>query len=135
MTTPSPWSIGDDRNTDVNLATGNANLDAAVLGDPLLGDIEPGHDLQTRDDRGLKLIDLGRCRLDLEHTVYPITDPYAGRLGLEVDVAGTRFDRLGQDLIDEPYDRGLLGHLRFLGTVPLQVFEYLNAVAAQVALR
>ena len=53
----------DHRHADVDLAAGNAELDAAVLRQALLGDVQPGHDLQAADDRGLKAVDLRRHRL------------------------------------------------------------------------
>src|SRR5207245_6432786 len=46
----------DDRDAEVDLARGFAELDAAVLRQPALGDVEVGHDLQPRHDRRLELL-------------------------------------------------------------------------------
>ena len=53
----------DHRHADVDLAAGDAELDAAVLRQALFGDVEPGHDLEAADDRGLEAVDLRRHRL------------------------------------------------------------------------
>ena len=80
----------DDRNADVDLAAGDAELDAAVLRQPLLGDVEPGHDLEPADDRGLEAVDLGRHRLRVQHAVDAVADLDARGLRLDVDVARPR---------------------------------------------
>src|SRR6185312_13042150 len=41
----------DDGDADVDFAALHLHLDAAVLRQSLLGDVEPGHDLQPADDR------------------------------------------------------------------------------------
>ena len=102
----------DDRDADVDLAAAHLELDAAVLRQALLGDVQPGHDLQAADDRGLKAIDLRRHRLRLQHAVDAVANLNAGRLRLDVHVAGPRFDRLDQNFVHQPNDRGLLRHLR-----------------------
>ena len=44
----------DDRHADVDLAALHLQLDAAVLRQALLGDVQPRHDLQAADDRRLE---------------------------------------------------------------------------------
>ena len=44
----------NDRHTNVDIAAGNLKLDTAVLRQPLFGDVQPSHNLQTTNDRQLK---------------------------------------------------------------------------------
>ncbi len=71
---------GNDGQADVDFAARDFELDAAVLRHALLGDVEPRHDLQAADDRGLKAIDLRRHRLQLQHAVDAIANFDARRL-------------------------------------------------------
>ena len=57
------------------------------------------------------------------------------RLRLHVNVAGPRFDRLREDLVDQPHDRGLLGHLRSFGSVQLDILQHLDAASSRWAIR
>ncbi len=100
----------DDRDADVDLAALDAHLDAAVLRQALLGDVEPRHDLDAADDRRLEAIDLRRQHLRLQHAVDAVADAERFFLGLDVNVAGALVGRLDQDLVDQLDDRGLLGH-------------------------
>ncbi len=52
----------DDRDAHVHLALGDPQLDAPVLRQALLGDVQPAEDLQARDDRRLEVPDLRRDR-------------------------------------------------------------------------
>ena len=47
----------DDRHADVDFAAGDLELDAAVLRQPLFGDVQLRHDLQPRDDRREEVVD------------------------------------------------------------------------------
>ncbi|OHB69838.1 MAG: hypothetical protein A2V70_09595 [Planctomycetes bacterium RBG_13_63_9] len=62
----------------------------------------------------------------MEHAVDPVADPQSGLLRFDVHVAGPRLDRLQEDLVDQPDDRGFLGELRKLGAVTLDLFEQLD---------
>ena len=108
----------DDRDADVDLAAGDAQLDAAVLRQSLLGDVQPRHDLQTADDRRLEAVDLRRHRLRLQHAVDAVANLDAGRLRLDVHVARPRLDRFEQNLVHQPNDRGLL---RLFGELAVDV--------------
>ena len=77
----------DHRDADVDLAAGYAELDAAVLRQPLFRDVEPGHDLEAADDRGLEAVDLRRNRLRMEHAVDAVANLDAGGLRFDVHVA------------------------------------------------
>ena len=48
---------------------GNIRLDATILWQPFFSDVQMRHDLQSRHDRGVKMIDLRRHRLDPQHAV------------------------------------------------------------------
>jgi hypothetical protein len=49
-----------DRHAEVDRLARHAQLEAAVLRDALLGDVELGHDLDARDDRAVELLAIGR---------------------------------------------------------------------------
>jgi hypothetical protein len=119
---------GNHRNADVDLATRYSQLDAAVLRNPFLGDIQPGHDLQTADDGCLKPVDLGRGRLRLQDPVDPVADLHARVLRLQVNVARPSLDRLAQDLVHQPYHGSFLSRLGRLRPVPFHFFQDLDAV-------
>ena len=52
-----------------------------------------------------------------------------------MDVARPRLDRLVENLVHQPDDRGLLDHLRRLGLVPVDLLEHLDAAVALLVLR
>ena len=123
----------NDRHADVDLAARHAQLDAAVLRHALLGDVQPGHDLQAADDRRLEAIDLRRHRLALQHAVDAVADLQPRLLRLDVNVARPRLDRLRQDLVHQPHDRRLLGHLGILRSVELHFLQHLDVAQLQLA--
>ena len=59
-----------DRNAQVDGRAANGDLDAAVLRQPALGDVEAGHDLEARDDGGAQAerqcLDLPQQAVDTE---------------------------------------------------------------------
>ena len=77
---------GHRRETDVVVATGDLQADAAVLGQALLRDVEVAHDLDARGDGGLQC---ARQRLHglVEHVVDPEADADLVLERLDVDVA------------------------------------------------
>ena len=105
-----------------------ADLDAAVLRQPLLGDVELRHDLDARDDR---VAELHRRRHDVvEDAVDAVADAQLLLVRLDVDVARALLDRRHQHDVDEPHDRrffALLGER--LGADLLQLLENLDVVA------
>ena len=52
MTRRSPKFVGTVETTNVDIFAGDLDLDAAVLRQALLGDVELAHDLDARGDRG-----------------------------------------------------------------------------------
>ena len=87
-------------------------LDAAVLRQALLGDVQPGHDLQAADDRRLKAVDLRRHRLRAAARRRCGSGPSrpSGCDSMCTSLA-RELDRFEQNLVHQPNDRGLLGHL------------------------
>ena len=63
---PSPWIIGMTETRTSISRPRHAELDAAVLRQALLGDVQPGHDLEAADDRRLEAVDLRRHRLRVQ---------------------------------------------------------------------
>src|SRR5260370_23064193 len=77
---------GDRRHPEVDLVTAYGQLDAAVLRQPALGDVEPRHDLDARDDGGLQP---RRRWLDLmQHTVVSVSYPQPIGEGFDMDIRG-----------------------------------------------
>ena len=73
---------GDDTHTNVDFATVNSKFDAAVLRKSFFGNVQLCHDLQAADNRGLKVIDLGRCWLGVKDAVNSIPNDQA--IGFEI---------------------------------------------------
>jgi hypothetical protein len=105
---------GEHRHAELHLlVAGHLHLDAAVLRQATLGDVEVRHHLEPRGDRVLqpqrRLHDL------VEHAVDAEADPEHLLVGLDVDVACPLADRVGQQRVHQPHDgRFLGGALEFL---------------------
>ena len=85
---------GQRGDAEVHFAAEDLDLDAAVLRQAALGDIQLGHQLQARDDGGLQL---ARRRLLVEqHAVDAVADAEFLLERLDVDVAGALLDRLAR---------------------------------------
>ena len=82
---------------------GQLHLDAAVLGQAPLGDVEPGHDLEARHHLGGQR-QRRRGHL-LQHAVEAGPDAIGLLVGLEVNVGRAALDGVQQDLVDEAHDR------------------------------
>jgi hypothetical protein len=94
------------RETDVDVAAGDLDLDAAVLRDALLGDVEAGHDLDAAGDRRGE--PLGRPDDLVEHAVHAEPHRDVSLERLDVDVAGALFDGLRHQRVDEADDGRLV---------------------------
>ncbi len=92
---------------EVDALAAHVERDATVLGDPVLGDVHVGHDLQAGGDgRG----DGPRSgRHVVEHAVDPVADAQVGGGGLDVDVRGPLVQRLEDEQVDVADDRRFLG--------------------------
>ncbi len=95
------------------------HLDAAVLGQPLLGDVEPGHDLEAAGDRLLELE--RRVHHLVEDAVDAVPDAVLLLVRLDVDVGGAALDGVGEDDVDQADDRRFLGLLLQLLEVDLLI--------------
>jgi hypothetical protein len=94
------------RQADVDVAPGHLQLDAAVLGDALLGDVEAGHDLDAARHGSVHA--LGGLGDLVEHAVHPEAHRHMPLEGLDVDVRGAVLDGLGHHRVDEADDGGLV---------------------------
>src|SRR5262249_50968964 len=107
---------GHGRDADVHVLAGQLDADAAVLRQTLLGDVQPGHDLDARDDHRLEA--LGRRDDVVEDAVDAEAHRQVALERLDVDVAGAVLDRLEEERIDQLDDRrffvGVEQILRFL---------------------
>ena len=94
-------------------------LDAAVLRQSLLGDIDAGHDLQSADHRAphaqLDLVALDALSVDA------VAHPHAVLHRLDVDIARPASDGFGDHPLHELDDRGLGGVVRAVLAQPIHV--------------
>ena len=117
---------GQRGNAQIHFAAQNLDLDAAVLRQAALGDVQLGHQLQARNDGGLQL---ARRRFLIEqHAVHAEADAEFLLERLDVDVAGALFDGLRDHGVHQADDRRFAGHVA-------QVFEICRRPAASSALR
>ena len=102
-TTFSPMQRRQHRDTEVDVAVAAAvdepRLDAAVLRQPLLGDVEARHDLHARDDRVAILQRRRHDRLQLAVDAEP--DPHLFLVRLDVDVARALLNGRQHQRVDE----------------------------------
>ena len=109
----------ESRDPIVHLLAGHLDLDAAVLGEPALGDVELSHDLDARGDsrlqpkRGLHHV--------VEHAVHPVADTEGFLVRLDMDIRRPFLDGVGQDQVHQFDDRGVLGGLAQFGGVDVVV--------------
>jgi hypothetical protein len=86
---------GDGRDADVDALARDLERDAAVLREPLLGDVERRHDLHARRDGAMNC--LAGPPHDVELAVDAVAHDDLALLGLDVDVAGALADRLREE--------------------------------------
>ena len=93
------------RDAHVDLLVAELQRDAAVLRQPLLGDVEARHDLDARDQRRVQRA----RRLDhvAQHAVDAEAHDRARLVRLEVHVGGALAQRLQQQRVDHPDHRRL----------------------------
>ena len=99
---------------EIDFAAQNLDLDAAVLRQAALGDVELGHQLEAGDDGGLQFA--RRMLLAEEHAVDAVADAEFLLERLDVDVAGALLDGVGDHGVDQADDRRFARHVA-------QVFE------------
>jgi hypothetical protein len=93
-----------DRDAEVDRPPLDADLEAAVLRDPLLRDVQLGHDLDPADDRLVVLL-VDRLHRRVEDAVDPVLDDDDALLRLDVDVRSAALDGVEEDRVDELDDR------------------------------
>ena len=100
---------GAGRDAEVDLLTVDRELDATVLRHPLLGDVDPRHQLQTGKQR--LLIPLGKLIADMTDTIDAVSENHPILARLEMDIARSSPDRLDDHLVRESHDAGVGGVL------------------------
>ena len=102
------------------LGLGDVELDAPVLRQAALGDVELGHDLEAGGDAGVQLHrGLGHAAQDAVHAQ---ADAELGFIGFEVDVRGAALDGVQQHLVDEAHHRRVVAALGVGDVVAVVVF-------------
>ncbi len=86
------------RDADVDALARDLQRDAAVLREPLLGDVEASHDLHARDDRRHEL--LRRALGDVKLAVDAVANDDVAFFRLDVDIARSLADGLREEPVD-----------------------------------
>ncbi len=95
------------RDAEVDVLAAHRQADAPVLGDAAFGDVQPGHDLDARENGRRQG---ARRRFDLvKHAVDAVAHAKIALAGLDMDVGGARLDRAADEMIHQPDDRGIAG--------------------------
>ena len=94
---------GHGRDADVDVAVAHADVEAAILRQSLLGDVEAGHDLQAHDQRRGDAVLLHD--LLVEHTVDPLANPHQALVRLDVDVRGLHLHGVFEQGLEQAHDR------------------------------
>ena len=98
---------------DVDRVAADGEADAAVLREPLLGDVEARHDLEARRDAGDHAA--GHRRRVVKHAVDAVAHAHVLALGLEVDVRDPFLDALRDHAVDKLDDGRVARRLADLG--------------------
>ena len=104
-----PQQGGEGGDPEIDVVALDLQAEAAVLGQPALGDVQAGHDLQAGEDRGLQPLG-GRFGL-VEDAVLAVAHPEGVLKGLQVDVAGPHLNGPEHQEVDQLDDGGLPGHI------------------------
>ena len=100
---------GNGGHAQVDFLALDAQLDAPVLGQAALRDVERRHDLHARDHRGRQA---PRRRFGLvQHAVDAVAHDQAILERLDMDVGRARLECLGEQQVHEANDRGLGGEV------------------------
>ena len=97
------WHGGD---ADVDGLALELEVDASVLREAALGDVEARHDFESGDDGALQRLDVFRDGDFDEPAVDAVADAEVGGEGLDVDIGGALVEGLADDLVDEFYHAG-----------------------------
>ena len=103
-----PFALAGRQGGDphVHRATGDPQRDAPVLRHPLLGDVEPRHDLDARDDERRQ----GAVGLQhlAQHAVHAEAHHQPRLEGFDMNVGGVLADGLGEQGVDQADDGGIV---------------------------
>ena len=110
----------DNGDPQINFLPRHLHLDSAVLGQPLLGNIQLRHDFNTGNDGIVNLT--GRRRKFPQNAIYTIPQPCIPFKNLQMYIACPYLDCLRQYAVHKPYNGRLRGHIPQL----LDVFHHLN---------
>ena len=105
---------GQGGNAQIDFAADDFDLDAAILRQAPLGDIQLGHQLEAADDGGLEFA--RRRFLVEEHAIHAEAHAEFLLERLDVNIAGALLDGLGDHGVDQADDGSLARHVA-------QVFE------------
>ena len=119
-----------DRDPEIDGAARESDLEAAVLGDSFLRDIELRHDLDAADDgRVVPLVD--RLHRLIEDTVDAVLDHHLAVLGLDMDVRRAALDGVEENGVDETDDGRRVGGDAVDGEDLLPVLRLLHQLHAE----
>ena len=121
---------GHGREADVDVLAGDLDADAAVLREPLLGDVEAAHDLDAARDRRLEPL-RGADHL-AQHAVDPVADRDVLLLRVDVDVARALLHRAEHERVHEPDDRRLVVGVEEVGRLLELVGDRLEVAGLEV---
>ena len=114
-TTDSPNCVGKRRNAQIDLLARRWEIDAPVLRQPALGNVQVRHDLDARNHRQRQV--LGRRRHFVKRAVHAITNLEFVFERLEVNVARAILHRLKKHEVHEPHDGRFVGQIGQSGGV------------------
>src|SRR4051794_23693226 len=89
-----------DRHAEVDIASLVTNPETSVLRNTSLGDVEFGHDLNTRDQR-LVVSEIDRIDLGVESAVDSVLNLHLRVLSLDMNIRSARLHRVVDDRIDQ----------------------------------
>ena len=115
---------GHDRDAQVVFLIAGLHGDAAVVGQPLFGNVQARHDLEPRDDRRMQVTHVGRHGHRFQNPVHAIPEADGVGVGLEVDVRGVEAQGFLENLVHESRDGGFD---RRIGLLALHVEDDLLA--------
>ncbi len=116
------------RYADIDVLALHAQSDTPVHGHAFLGDIQVGHDLDTRDDGGLEPDQAGRHRRLVQNTVDPVANTELRLHRFHMNIRRALLHRFPDDLVHELDNRGLLVELGHIDLGQGLIHGHLEAV-------
>ena len=119
-----------DRHPEVDGAARKPDLEAAVLGNPFLGDIEFRHHLDAADNRRVVPF-VNRFHRLIENPVDAVFDNHLAILGFDMDVGRAPLDRIEENRVNEADDGRRVGGDAVDGEDLLSVLRLLHQLHAE----